>query len=194
MGQNFNVTDTGILRAGDTTNNVTLDPASGVTLNGTAKRQKRVSIPASAFNEGDSKPPVKIINSNWVALEFDAGRDISLAYVLPNDYEDGSDLSLRVLYSPTTTETGITLTWEVDYLYCEDGVTDVTNATTNVQTTFSGNTTQNIFSVSNFMTINGSSFTTGNLLQLKILMAATSTANKQNVYAFELDYTVNKLS
>lgn len=179
---------------GGNTDNVFCDE-TGVFLNGTARKQKVIPIWASSITEGQSKPPVVVVNSNWVALDYSGGKDVSFTVIIPNDYAPGTDVIVNVYHAPKVSNTS-SINWNAIYL-CNNPTGALNLATVASTASSTNNQTWVIDRVykSPNMVINGASFQRGWPLLLKIQMDnGSSYGDKTRVILFTVTYTINELA
>lgn len=146
MGTNYNVSDAGAVRAGTTTNNVTID-SNGVILSGNARTTKLHSISCTELADGTSPPGTGFAGATFYR-DFDPSTNEALYghFVLPNDYESGTNLTVNVNWAPDNTDTGSVM-WALTRDFTNDGdlITGATatlflsaaSGTTNAKTTAS---------------------------------------------------------
>ena len=108
-----------ILRVGSTTNAVESGP-TGIDLKGTARSVRTAAWTAAELQEGNSAPGTVKLNNFRFALDFDNNKDIMFSYKMPDIYENGTNLTLRVFWSPKDAGAG-TVNWQIGYRFVGSG-------------------------------------------------------------------------
>jgi len=131
MGTNYESDElTGQTRTGNVTNNVTTGP-DGLTLLGTARKKAKLTIAGGNFQGGSTSPANAVLNDITFVYSFKKNADecVLNALQMPNDYEEGTDVIVNIIWGPADTDTG-NVKWDVKYNLVDDGDNIATAATT----------------------------------------------------------------
>lgn len=173
MGTNYNVSNTGAVRAGTTTNNVTID-STGLSLTGSAKKYKTHVVSASEFADG-ANPAASIVLNNVCPLRsFEAAINEQIVYALtmPNDYEEGTDIDFWFRWAPSSANAG-DVNWRLQYLITND--TDVlTGALTQISNITTAPGVNAELGTTALFNITGTSITRDSIIQIRPNRAASS--------------------
>lgn len=185
--------------AGSGGNDVNIS-ATGVLLSGTATVTKVIRFGVQDFVLGTPpNPSIGVLNLLAIFYVFDTGvdRKVYLTIEIPDDYEDGTDLTWHLLWSPSDGTAG-NVGWEIHFEVIEPNNNETIGGAFTPLGTLSaapGVTNELIRTPDVIMT--GTTFKSGDLINLELLRIGASAFDTYGGDAqlsfFGLEYTANKL-
>jgi hypothetical protein len=114
----MNISSVGVTTVGDGTNQVKIDPAGHLSLEGTATNFNDIQVtPVSTYKEGTNAPSFLTFKGSLQALTFtNAGTDqqVFFSIQMPHNWKEGSTIYPHIHWSPQSSTTGVVV-WGFEY-------------------------------------------------------------------------------
>ena len=187
------------LRVGTTTNFIKMD-GSGVTLGGTARTTKTISVDGGDFVVTTSNPASEVILNNFTLIYLCNPTVLSQVYssfVIPDDYENGTNLTWSPVWATYSGGTG-NCYWGLDYKVVRKNASQTIGGTPTTLTSIqAGSGVANRLQANTPVTVNGASFQAGDIFFFRAYRLGTSGsdtfADRALLVAYQFEYTSNKL-
>jgi len=113
---NFNLNGIANLGDGGTTNYTNIAANGTITLVGTARVEKYMTVSAASLRRGTAPPGEDLIGTHAV-LDFASNLTESAYFEvhIPPDWDVGTDLEIAIYWCPTTDDVGKHVAWEFDW-------------------------------------------------------------------------------
>lgn len=124
---------------------------------------------ASDINGGDKKPGVTIVNGQVYTYRFNSNveNDLTFSAKLGSDYIDGTDINIRVYWSPKTNQTA-NVVWNVKTLRACTVDTLLTNTPVSQNVTSASSAIAYQPVMTSDVVVDGSSYVSGNNIEARL--------------------------
>lgn len=186
----------GTIKAGSGANLVTMDD-NGILLSGTARVSKTLVLTLGLLSGGGINPPDEVLLSGYTkVLAFDDNieEEVFGNFLMPDDYENGSDLQTSLLWSPSDNAAG-NIVWVTvfDLIRPNSGGTIGGTPITLPTTVPTPSNNQELISTPG-TTVPGTGFEKGDLINFRFFRDATNVADTYVADAFVSVLLVNYTS
>ena len=201
---NYAVKAVGISQLGDggTTNYCQIAADGEITLAGTARVKKHVSLANASLGKGTTAPS-QVTIGNYNAWEFDISDDSVLDIDLPPDWASGTDVVFVVCWyinEAYATNSG-EVQWRMAWSACPHGATEAIDAPTHSGSSDSGDVnipaTAKYLTETTVLTISGASLSVGDAIGITLsriaLTGGTDPTADPAIVHVEMQYTADKL-